>query len=131
MLNINTIARAMESTIDRVKVPAQILPAVLLYCTAIKRPGLSASKIAADIISDNEALGIATGTMPDGSPNVVNQYTYNIVKKVVDAIKEDAVIQAAIPMGSLMIQTNGANAGGPVVGVGTNITNTTIRGIIR
>ena len=70
-------------------------------------------------------------TNPDGTPNIVNQYTYNIVKEVLDEIKKNAVVQVAIPAGSIMVQTNGGNAGGPVVGVGSNIISTTVRGLIR
>lgn len=131
MFNIDTIANAMEAAIDKTRVPAETLPALLLVCTAMKRPGLSASKIAADIISNNDALGIPTDVNPDGSPNIINEYTYNIVKCVVNAIKQDGVVQVAIPAGTLMIETNGANAGGPLVGIGTNITNTIAKGLIR
>ena len=113
------------------KTPAEILPAQLLYCIATKRPGVSASETAAKIISDNAIFGIETGTNPDGTPNVVNQFTYNIVKHVFDEIKRNAVVQISIPAGSIMVQTNGGNAGGPVVGIGSNIISTTARGVIR
>ena len=131
MLTIDKIAQAMQKAIEKTRIPANTLPALLLFCTAMKRPGLSASKIAANAISNHTALGIPTDENPDGSPNVINQYTYNIVKSVVDAIKDDGVVQVAIPAGTLMIQVNGANAGGPVVSVGTNITNTIAKGLIR
>lgn len=131
MLTLDKIAKAMETAIDKTRIPANVLPAVLLLCTAMKRPGISATKIAADIISNNESLGIPTDANPDGSPNLINQYTYNVAKCVTNAIKQDGVIQAVIPAGSLMIQVTGANAGGPVTCVGTNLINTTIRGLIR
>lgn len=131
MIGIDSIANVIKYAVDKTNVPAMTLPGLLLYCTAMKRPGLSATKIAANVITNNAALGIATGTNPDGSPNVINQYTYNVVKEIVQALKDEAVVQTAIPTGSLMIQVNGANAGGPVVSVGTNITNTVVKGIIR
>ena len=130
MLNLETILNSIHSTLNKLKTPAKILPALLLYCTAIKRPGLSAAQIASRVISNNARLGINTGTNPDGSPNVVNEYTYNIVKTIVDAIAEEGVVHVAIPAGSLMIQVTGANAGGPVVSVGTNTTNTIAYGLI-
>lgn len=128
---IDKIADIIQNSLDRLKTPAEVLPAFLLYYTAMRRPGLSPSKIAAEIISNNAALGINTGDNPDGTPNVVNQYTYNIVKCVVDAIKNDGVVQVAIPAGSIVVETNGANAGGPVVSVGTNTINTVVKGIVR
>lgn len=130
-MNVNEIARKMKDAFTRMKTPAEILPPQLLYCVAVKRPGVSASETAAKIISDNAMFGIATGKNPDGTSNVVNQYTYNIVKHVFDEIKRNGVVQVSIPAGSIMVQTNGGNAGGPVVGIGSNIISTTARGVIR
>lgn len=130
-MNLDSIARTMRAAFNRMKTPAEILPPQLLYCTAIRRPGMSASEVAARIIANNSALGIETGLNPDGTPNIVNQYTYNIVKEVLNEIKKNAVVQVAIPAGSIMVQTNGGNAGGPVVGIGSNIISTTARGLIR
>ena len=103
----------------------------MLYCTAIKRPGLSASKIAAQIIANNKALGIETGPNKDGSPNKINQLVYNITKCIIDGIKNDAVIQAAIPAGSIQIQGTGGNAGGPVTVTGMNIISSIAKGLMR
>ena len=130
-MNLDSIARTMKNAFTKMKTPAEVLPSVLLYCTAMKRPGISASETAAKIITDNAALGIETGTNPDGTPNVVNQFTYNITKHVFDEIKRNAVVQVAVPVGCIMVETNGANAGGPVVSVGTNTITTTLKGIIR
>lgn len=131
MFNLDKITSIINTAINSMKTPAETLPAFLLYCVSIKRPGLSPSKITSKIISGNGDLGIPTGANPDGSPNLINQYTYNIVKNVVDAIKEDGVVQVAIPAGSIMIQANGGNAGGPVVCTGSNIMTTIAKGIIR
>lgn len=131
MFTIDKVAQFIENTIQKIPSPAQVLPAELLYCTAIKRPGMSASKIASQIITNNEALGIKTGPNTDGSPNKINQLVYNITKCIVDGIKNDAVIQATIPAGSVQIQGTGGNAGGPVVVNGSNIISTIIKGLIR
>lgn len=130
-MNLDSIARAMKEAFNKMKTPAEVLPATLLYCTAMKRPGISASETAAKIIADNAALGIETGLNPDGSENVVNQYTYNLTKHIFDEIKRNAVVQVAIPVGSIMVEATGANAGGPVVCVGSNKITTTLKGIIR
>jgi hypothetical protein len=98
---------------------------------ALNRPGLSAYKIAAQIIQNNRALGIPTEACLDGTENLINQYTYNVVKCVVDAIKNDACVQVAIPMQSLLIQATGGNAGGPVTCIGTNMLDSLGNGILQ
>lgn len=121
----------MTNTLDSANIPANILPPLLLKCTALNRPGLSAYKIAAQIIQNNKALGIPVEENPDGSDNMVNQYTYNVVKCMVDAIKNDATVQVAIPMQSLLIQATGANAGGPVTCIGSNLLDSVGNGIMQ
>lgn len=131
MINVDKLAKTMNNIIDKTKVPAQTLPAVLLFCTAMKRSGISAARTAANIISDNSELDIPSDENPDGTPNIINQYTYNIVRNVFKELKNNAQIQAVIPSGSLTIQSTGANAGGPVTTTGTNLLNLIIKGIIR
>lgn len=131
MFTIDKVAKFIEKTINKIPSPAQVLPDELLLCTAIRRPGLSAYKIASEAITNNHALGIPTEPNEDGSPNLINQYTYNIVKCIVDGIKNDAVVQAALPAGSLMIQATGGNAGGPVTVQGTNIKSSKVKGLVR
>lgn len=124
---VNTVTNALESA----KTPVNVLPPLLLKCTALNRPGLSAYKITTQIIQNNKAIGIPTDPNPDGSDNKINQYTYNVVKCIVDAIKYDATVQVAIPMESLLIQATGANAGGPVTCVGTNLLDSIGNGIMQ
>ena len=130
-MNISNIVNAVTRTLEGAKIPAETLPATLLKCISMARPGLSAYKITAQIIENNKLLGIPVGPNPDGSPNKINQYTYNVVKTIVDAIKNDASVQVSIPLGSLMIQANGANAGGPIVSTGTNLIDSIAKGIMR
>lgn len=130
-MTISNIVDLMTRTLDSANIPANILPPLLLKCTALNRPGLSAYKIAAQIIQNNKALGIPVEENPDGSDNLINQYTYNVVKCIVDAIKNDATVQVAIPMQSLLIQASGANAGGPVTCVGTNLLDSVGNGIMQ
>jgi hypothetical protein len=102
-----------------------------LKCTALNRPGLSAYKIASRIIENNKALGIPVEDNPDGTANLINQYTYNVVKCMVDAIKNDASVQVAIPSQSLLIQATGGNGGGPVTCVGSNLLDSIGNGIMQ
>ena len=83
------------------------------------------------IIENNKALGIPVEDNPDGTANLINQYTYNVVKCMVDAIKNDASVQVAIPQQSLLIQATGGNAGGPVTCIGSNLLDSIGNGIMQ
>jgi hypothetical protein len=124
---VDTVSNALNST----RVPANVLPPLLLRCTALTRPGLSVYKITTDIIQQNAECGIPTGENPDGSDNLINVYTHNVVKGIVDALKNDAAVHVNIPMQSLLIQVMGANAGGPVTCTGSNILDSIGQGILR
>lgn len=130
-MTLSSIVDNVTTTLDSAKIPANVLPPLLLKCTALNRPGLSAYKIAAQIIQNNKALGIPVEDNPDGSANMINQYTYNVVKCIVDAIKNDASVQVAIPMQSLLIQATGGNAGGPVTCIGSNLLDSIGNGIMQ
>ena len=130
-MNITNIVNKITDTLESARTPVQVLPALLLKCTSLTRPGLSAYKIATEVIQNNQKLGIPTGVNPDGSENLINAFTYNIVKSLVDALQNDAVVSSAIPLGSLLIQANGANGGGPVTCIGSNLKDSISRGIIQ
>ena len=131
MLNIESITNSIKSMIDGLTTPAMKLPGLLILATAIQRPGLSAGKITSNIIENNKKIGLNTGKNPDGSDNIINLYTQNIVSEVLKAIKDDGVVHVCIPPGSINITGTGANAGGPVVITGMNITPSEGYGIIR
>jgi hypothetical protein len=130
-MTITSIVDTLTNTLDSAKTPSNLLPPLLLKCIALNRPGLSAYKIAAEIIQNNKALGLPTEDCPDGAANMINQYTYNVVKCMVDAIKNDASVQVAIPMQSLLIQATGGNAGGLVTCIGTNMLDSLGNGILQ
>jgi hypothetical protein len=130
-MNIKNLIQTVNTALDAARKPANTLAAFLVYVTAVSRPGISKIKITSEIISDNETIGINTGQMPDGTDNVVNQFVNNVVEKVVDTLKDDAMVECVIPIGSVIVQANGANAGGPIVAMGTNINNAKGYGIIR
>ena len=130
-MNIKNLIETVNTALDAARKPVTAIAAMLIYATAVQRPGISKIKITSEIISDNETLGINTGLMPDGTENVVNQFVHNVVEKVVDTLKDDAMVECVIPTGSLIVQAEGANGGGPVVAIGTNINNAKGYGVIR
>lgn len=130
-MNIKGLLETVNTALDAARKPVTAMAALLVYATAVQRPGISKIKITSEIISDNATLGINTGQMPDGTENVVNEFVSNVVEKVVDTIKDDAMVECVIPIGALVLQANGANGGGPIAAVGTNINNAKGYGIIR
>ena len=130
-MTISSVTSAINELFDTQKAKAMELPAILLRAVAMQRPGISAQDIASKVIARNKQIGIPTGDNQDGNQNLGNMYTYNIVKSVVEALKEDGVIQVSIPANSIIIQATGGNAGGPVTVVGTNIKDTKAYGIIQ
>jgi hypothetical protein len=129
-MTISNMVNSLTDSLNSVRLPAQTLPALLLKCISLKRPGLSAYKISAEIIQNNQKLGIPTGPNPDGSDNLINAFVYNIVKTNVDALHNDASVQSSMAMNTLSIEAIGGNSGGPVICKGTNLTDTINRGII-
>jgi hypothetical protein len=130
-MKVSEAVDLLTNAFDTVKVPAKILPPVLLKCSALTRQGLSAYRLAADVIRNCKSAGIDTEPGPNGEENLINKYSYALSKAIVDALKNDASVQVAIPMQSLLIQANGANAGGPVVATGTNLLDSIGNGIIQ
>jgi hypothetical protein len=130
-MNIANIVDKINEKLDSLNFPANTLPATILWCISNRRAGLSAYKTASKVIENNKILGIPADPNPDGSENMINQYTYNLVKCVFDAIKNDAVVSVAIPRNSLMIQGTGGNAGGPVTTIGFNLLDSISKGIVQ
>lgn len=131
MFNINNVSERIINLLEENEEPKQELPPTGIKCIAMRRRGLSAYRTAAKIIEGNQKLGIPTGPNEDGSPNLINQYTYNLVKEIFNALQNEAVITASIPKATLLVETTGANGGGPVICTGTNLTDTNSRGIIQ
>lgn len=130
-MNISNIVDNITKALDGINLPANILPPTLLKSTSLTRPGLSAYKITSQIIQNNGKIGIPTGENEDGSMNLINAHDYAVVKAIVDAIKNDAVAQIAVPSSSILFKGVGGNAGGEVTIVGRNILDSLARGIIQ
>lgn len=122
-----TIAKVFES----IQTPIMEVPSILLSSGVIARPGISPIMVASRIISRQEEAGAPFGPLKDGSRNVAEAMERIRVEEIVKALQEDSQIQIVIPPGGIMVQTNGANAGGPVVSLGSNTNFVTGMGIIK
>lgn len=102
---------------NRVKIPKFSLFQILL---SKFRPGLDSDSISSEIISKFEKIGIPTGPLENGTPNVMEEYTKLVTNEIVDAIQNDMRIDIAVDSGMNVI-ASGANGGGPVVTTGSNV----------
>jgi len=83
------------------------------------RPGLSSGIIASSVISRFNEIGIPSGPLEGGQPNVMEAYTKVFTEEIVRAIQNDMRVDVAIDPGMTVIAA-GANAGGPIVTNGAN-----------
>ena len=119
-MSIKQICESITKLFTNALPPFPQLPRILLVCSMIKRQGLSAIRSTSNIVKDLNKLGIPTGTMPDGSPNLTVAFAFASTKENFRALKKDASVQVGVQPGSMMITGFGANAGGPVNIQGVN-----------
>jgi len=102
---------------NRIEFPKLSLFQLLLAKT---RPGLSSELISSSIISRFDEAGIPKGPLVGGAPNVMENFTKIIAEEFVSAIQDDMRVDIAVDTG-ITVQASGANAGGPVVAIGSSI----------
>ncbi len=123
-MGISQICESIKNFFQNTRPPVQQLPRMLLVCSLIKRPGLSTVVSVANIVKDLNMMGIPTGPMPDGSPNLTVAHAYAVTKEIFRALKLDAVVQVGVGPAALNIQV------GPVMGTNINCGNATMNGQI-
>lgn len=121
-MTINNIYTTIKSLFTKSRKPLSDLSDILVLCSTVSRPGLSAIYSTAKAVQDLAASGVPLEASPDGTPNLTVACVYSIMKEQIRALHEDAKIQTSIYPGSLNIVGTGANAGGAVTVVSTNMT---------
>lgn len=94
------------------------------------REGLSAIDIASKIIERKKDIGIDIGPLPSGADNIDLLMETIRVEEIINALLTKAKIEVSIPPGTRVI-SQGANAGGPIVTIGTTSSISKGEGIIR
>lgn len=120
-MSIESICNSISNVLEKARAPIATIPAILLICSAIKRPGLSAMMIASRIIKRQSEAGAPFGAAADGSANVAEAMERIRVEEMVNALKMESRVQIGMPIGGVQIMATGANSGGPVVVNGFNI----------
>ena len=123
-MGISQICQSIKNYFSDTRPPAQQLPRLLLVSSLIKRPGLSVITSTSNIVKDLNMMGIPTGPMPDGSPNLTVAHAFATTKEIFRAMKLDAVVQVGMAPGTLNIQV------GPAMGTNLNCGNETLNGTV-
>ena len=131
MSGILKIVEKVTNLLNKARVPFIPIPAILLVCSVFKRPGASCMLAAANAIKRQSEFGAPTGALPDGSKNMMNALIYVNMCETMRELRENAIVEVVIPQNSIVINSFGANAGGPVASVGTNTLPIKGYGIIR
>lgn len=119
-MNISSICKSISSLMEKARAPLAPIPAIILACSAIKRPGLSAITIAGNIIRRQSEAGAPVGLNIDGSRNVAEAMEVIRVEEILKAIRLEGKVEIAIPIGGITTLGQGANSGGPVVVTSVN-----------
>jgi hypothetical protein len=101
---------------NRLKIPKLGIFKILL---AKGRPGLDSEVTAVSVISRFPEIGIPTGPLVNGHPNVMESYTRAMIEEIYDSIQGEMRVDSAVDAG-MLVNSTGGNSGGPVVSVGAN-----------
>jgi hypothetical protein len=110
---------------NRIKIPRLSLPKLLL---AKARPGLDSEVTSTAIISRFSEIGIPTGPLENGKPNVMEAYTKAMVEEIYDSIHSEMRVDVAVDQG-MIVTSAGGNSGGPVASTGSNPSPHTATGV--
>lgn len=121
MLSIEKIVKTIDQILGWARLAPVTIPAILLICDQIKRPGLSAVVTAANIIRRQTEAGAPYGPAADGSQNVAEAMELIRVQEIFRALRLEGKIDTAFPIGAIQFMGAGANAGGPIQITGMNI----------
>ena len=119
MTTIKKIADTINNAINAVRPPQATLPAILIVCSAINRPGLSAIELASRIISKQKKHGLAFGPLPDGAQNGYETIIKVFCEEIVHMFKFKSRVQSATPIGGVQF-VGQSSPSGQVVGVNIN-----------
>jgi hypothetical protein len=87
------------------------------------RNGMSAYRAYEKVLVAKRELGIPTGPLPDGSPNLDDELWRIVIKAIIDEITiESKITSTSIP--GTQVVASGGNAGGPIVVYGSTTTFT-------
>ena len=106
---VEKIAQTINTTLNSLRSPVIPIPPVMLLCEIMDRPGLSAITLTSAVIARLPEAGIPTGVNPDGTANMINQYTRILCEEIIKEFQNHAVVNGAIQPGSINIAGTGVS----------------------
>lgn len=129
---VDKIATTINGALSALRPPVIPIPPILLLCEIMDRPGLSAIALTSSIVSRLPEIGVPTGVNPDGTANMICQYTRIIAEEIIKEFQQHGVVNSAVAPGSINIVGTGVAAGiAPIAITATNVTPSGMSGIIR
>lgn len=102
-MNIAELTDKLKTILNVARKPVTQLPPILAYCSLAQRPGLSVIVSVGNVIKAQAEIGVPTGTLPDGTPNLMNQWLTVLFTENYRAMHEDAVVELFRKPGDLMV----------------------------
>lgn len=106
------------------------IPSPLILTGVPKRSGLSAIKIASNIIARKNEAGLPVGALPSGEISPDELMERIRVEEIIKAIQQDSIIRVAIPAGT-PIKAEGVSPAGPVSVFGSTIAFTSGYAVVQ
>ena len=125
----NLIKKLIKS-VNAINIPLEPLPPKLILSGALKRSGLSAEKMASEILSRQSDAGAPFGEVFNGTNNIAEAMEVIRCQVIVEELIKNAKIEIVIPPG-VPVRTVGANSGGPVVSNGVTTAIASGYGVMR
>ena len=129
--SMSSILKILLSAFSMMKQPADTLPPPLVFIGAKMRPGLSARDMASRVISRFSESDAISGEIFQEGNNVMTALEVIRMEEMINAIQTEMKISSTIDPGAMIINASGANGGGPVTVVGTNINITESAGVAQ
>lgn len=133
-INLSSISSILNLILSAFKIPKQPvtpLPPPLILVGANLRPGITASSIAARIISRQSEAGLVTGDVFADGPNTAEAMEVIRIEEIINSILTEAKIEVVIPPGVSVTTLGIGNLGAPVLSQGATTTLAVGSGVIR
>jgi len=133
-VNLSSISSVINVILSAFKIPKKPvtpLPPPLIMIGANLRPGVTASSIAARIISRQSEAGLVVGDVFADGDNSAEAMELIRIEEIINAILTEAKIEVVIPPGVSVSTLGVGNLGGPVFSQGATTTPAVGSGVIR
>jgi hypothetical protein len=119
--NVKTVLNSLSKLFNFKTTPTPPVPLPLILTGVQTRDGISAQRVASNIIARKAEAGLPVGVLPNGEPNNDEILERIRIEEIFKELLENGKIIVAIPPGSTIV-ANGASPSGPVTVVGSSTT---------